>query len=293
MKPTEIWQRWLFISILAFIAISVNVFFSSFRRGPVYYQPEARRVIQTPVSPPYSPPAVEPKPVPVETRPEPERRSRERDYDSGRSVFEEKQGPIKVILVPSVNPEIKNESAPPPPRQKTPEEIAQEHADYVAKYVNVQKREPGAKMVAVAIVTEQSEFNRSLATITEERIKSGQMKALQSQFTPSFIADGLFTEAFGGAMSVFDKLDLAMSLDAILLGRQTVDYEQHPSLANTITASMKLELIAVPLGRKGQVQSWTFYANGPGFSEKQARSMAEERIAKQIKEATNLSILFN
>lgn len=293
MKPTEIWQRVLFVSILLFIAISVNVFFNSLRRGPVYYQPTtAPRIVERTVSTPYQPPVIQPKPTATETRSEPERRSRDRDYDSGRNIFELKPEPTKVVLVPYDNLERKIEPEP-PPRQKTPEEIAKEHADYVAKYVNSEKREPGAKMLAIAIVSEQGEFNRSLASAIEERIKSGGMKALQSQFTPSFIADGLFTEAFGGTMSVFDKLDLALSLDAVLLGRQTVEYEAHPTLENTITARMSLETVFVPLGKRGRSKSWTFTANGPGFSEKQARSMAEERIVKQIKAATNLSVPFN
>ena len=45
---------------------------------------------------------------------------------------------------------------------------------------------------------------------------------------------------------------------------------------------MKLEVVRLSVATPGQTQAWTFTANGAGFNNQAAQSMAEERLIKQI-----------
>jgi hypothetical protein len=77
--------------------------------------------------------------------------------------------------------------------------------------------------------------------------------------------DSLFNNVFNGSSDLFNKLELAKSLDAVLLARQNVQYETNNDLDNVITANMTLEISALPVAGQIQSQSWTFTANGTGF----------------------------
>ena len=68
----------------------------------------------------------------------------------------------------------------------------------------------------------------------------------------------------------------------LVLLRETVRYVNTPSLNNLVTANMQLDIVATSIATPGQNQSWTFTANGPGFTQDAARQAAEERIIKQI-----------
>jgi uncharacterized lipoprotein YehR (DUF1307 family) len=75
----------------------------------------------------------------------------------------------------------------------------------------------------------------------------------------------------------------------LVLVRETTHYGNTPSLENLVTASLQVDVVAIPVATVGQNQSWTFTANGPGFSQAEARKAAEERIIKQISSDTRIS----
>jgi hypothetical protein len=81
---------------------------------------------------------------------------------------------------------------------------------------------------------------------------------------------------------------LTNSLDAVLIGRQTVAYSTNVELGNTITANLNLELTTLPVGMTRESQSWNYSANGIGVRPQEARQLAEDRIIEQIAKSTNM-----
>ena len=178
------------------------------------------------------------------------------------------------------------------PSPQTPMvDMAAQHATYLAKYVNAAiSREPGKQAVAIVAASENGKFNRALVSAIATKCKSQKITLLPSFFTPQFVSDGLFDKAFDGSMSVLRDLDLADSVDALVLARQKVQYSIDRSLENVITATMQLDLSAFPTGPRGDTRAWTFTASGAGFKQPEARAMAEERLLKQIANSTNISL---
>jgi len=175
--------------------------------------------------------------------------------------------------------------------RKAEEDAAAKHAQFVARYVNnVPAKQPGVTIVAVVVMSEIGKPNNTLATILARHFSSGSTKAFSSLFTPEFISDGLFDGAAGGSSEAVNKLDLANSLDTLLLAKQSVQYTSNPSLQNVLSAHMRLDVTELSVTARGQNQTWTFSANGAGFSQALAREMAEERIVKQIENDTNMVV---
>ena len=120
-------------------------------------------------------------------------------------------------------------AAPAAPPQKTPEEIAAEraaqHAAFVSRYINPRtRRDPAVQTIALAIVSENANFNQATATAVAGRCKPERLTFLSDLFTLQFVSDGFFNDAFNGSAKVFHDLDLANYADMLLLGRQTVEY---------------------------------------------------------------------
>ena len=177
-------------------------------------------------------------------------------------------------------------------RRGEAEEKAAQHAAYLARYLNSGvPRQPGMKSIAVAMAAETGQFNSVLTTAISDRFKTDSAKMLNSLFRPAFVTDGLLANVLDGSPAAITKLDLAKSLDVLLLGRQTVQYSSDPSLENVITANMRFELTAMSIAN-GQNQSWAYNSNGAGFKQSEARAMAEERLLKQIAKDSTLSLRF-
>jgi hypothetical protein len=188
----------------------------------------------------------------------------------------------------STAPPQEQRQAPRP--QKTPEEQAAEHAKYVARYVTSRNpRDTNGQTVAIAVVSEKAKYNQAIAAAVSARCKPERLKFPPSPFTLEFVSDGLFENAFNGSTAIIRDLELTNSADLLLLGRQSVEYATNPDLNNLITATMRLELNALPVGAWGQNNGWTFSANGAGFRQADARAAAEERIVKQIS-GTNFNL---
>ena len=174
---------------------------------------------------------------------------------------------------------------------KAVQDAAAKHAQFLARYVNTSfSRTPGSKTIAVAIVSEDGKLNRAVSAALESRFQREPARILSPFFKPEFVSDGLFNDAFTGAGEVFNKLELAKSLDGVVLAQQNVQYTQNTALENVITATMQLKVAVMPVSGPGDGKTWTFTAYGPGFTKEVARQAAEERLIKQIATDTNMSL---
>jgi hypothetical protein len=178
--------------------------------------------------------------------------------------------------------------------EKAREDALAAHAAELAKYLNgTFSRKPGIMSVAVAAASEDGTLNRHIGEALASRFKTNTIEMLPSLFTAEFLSDGLFADTFSGSRAPLARLDLLNSLDGLVLARESVDYSQNPSLENTVSAHMQVNVTAMPVAAKGDGETWTFTANGVGFKRDDARSLAEERLIKQIAEATNMFLNFN
>jgi len=177
-------------------------------------------------------------------------------------------------------------------RQKAIEDAAAEHARYLGRYLNSGfTRKPGVAAIGVAIESEQGTVNHNIATALTQRFKTADVQLFNSFFKPEFVADRFVASIFAGETAIFERLELTNSLNGVLIGRQTVAYSTNTALANTITANLRLELMALPVGMSRENQSWNFAANGVGFQAHEARQAAEDRIIEQIAKNTNMVLV--
>ena len=171
-------------------------------------------------------------------------------------------------------------------------ENAAEHARYLARYLNTGfAQKQGTETVAVAVASEDGKLNRAVTTALVSRFQREPVRILSPFFKPEFVSDGLFNGAFSGSNELFNKLELAKSLDALLLARQDVQYSKNAALENVISATMQLKVVVVPVSGQPDGKTWTFTAYGPGFTKEVARQAAEERLIKQIATDTNMSLV--
>jgi Na+-transporting methylmalonyl-CoA/oxaloacetate decarboxylase gamma subunit len=175
--------------------------------------------------------------------------------------------------------------------QAAQQAAAAEHANFLARYVNGGFTRPtSGRSVALVVASEDGKPNAALTAALTRKFQSSAVQVSTSFFTPEFVADGLFKDALAGPRDMFNKLDLAKSVDALVLAREDVQYAQNPALDNVTTATIQLDVSVVPVSAQGESSSWTFTANGPGFSNPVARKAAEERLLKQIANDTKMSL---
>jgi len=178
-------------------------------------------------------------------------------------------------------------------RKAAAQEAAAEHEKFLARYLNNGfSRTTGSETLALVVVTENGKLDHTVSTALANHLQINNVKISSSFFKPEFVSDNLFANVFEGSTEILNKLELAKSLDALLLARQTVQYSKDPSLENVISAHMQLEVQVVPVASHIQNQAWSFKANGSGFTEGEARTMAEERLIKKITNDTNMSLSF-
>jgi hypothetical protein len=185
----------------------------------------------------------------------------------------------------TANPQLTTEAA------QAAQNAAAEHAHYLAKYLNGGfTRKAGARSIAIVVVTETGKLNPAVNSALARRLQNESTQILPSLFKPEFVSDGLFNDAIANSSDLFQKLDLANSVDSLVLAREDVQYAQNPALENVITATMRLDVTVVPISGQGDSKTWTFTANGPGFNQTVARAAAEERLIKQIAADTKMSL---
>jgi len=118
-------------------------------------------------------------------------------------------------------------------RAKAIQQVAAEHAQYLARYLNAglpQKQK--SETVAIVVASENGKLNRTVTDALARHFKTGNFGINSAFFNPEFVSDGLFDDVFSGSGEVLNKLELAKSLDALLLARQEVQYAPNPSLGN-------------------------------------------------------------
>lgn len=285
MSKIEPWKAWVFVGTLVMIATMIHGCRLSLDRATQpqvvysYRAPEVRA--PAPVAP--QPQPNRPAPVttapPRDDRPTPSRTA-VRDFEPAPERFVPAPAPYRVEPPP-----------PPKPREKTPEELAAEHRQFVERYVDTGiTRKPGIKTVALAVVSEDGKLNRPVSEALARRFNAGGVELLGSFFKPAFGTEGLLASVLSGSTQVLEQLDLAKTLDGLLLAQETVEYETNPDLENVISAHLHLQVTALPLAGAGQNETWTFTANGTGFRNRDARAMAEERLCKQLATDTKMTL---
>lgn len=136
---------------------------------------------------------------------------------------------------------------------------------------------------AVLVVNESGQPNKVLNSALFTLLKTNGLEVTTLLLTPRFISDGLFAEVFTGSKAVLAKLELTNLVDALLLGRQTVEYSTNAALDNLVTAHMKLELQTLPLAKGGQEQTQLMESLGTELNRPaDARAQAEARIIIQF-----------
>ena len=187
--------------------------------------------------------------------------------------------------------EVKKQDDDASAKMQAEQRLATEHQQFVEKYVDtgITKR-PGYKMVAVAVASENRVMNHALAAALINRFKTNNVQLTDSFFKPELVTDGLFGSAYNGSTDLFNKLNLTNSLDALLLARQSAQFETNADANNVILAHMSLEITALPVAGQMQSQTWFFTANGSGFRRNEAWIQAEERIVQQIESDTKMSL---
>lgn len=168
-----------------------------------------------------------------------------------------------------------------------------ELAAYRSKYLNPGfARTPGVKSVAVAAASDNNTIDRPVADALVSRLKDEDIALSTSFFKPAFYTDGLFANMFAGSLDAVDRLQLTNTLDALLLAQEHVQYVTNGAdVNNIITAHTRLDVAFYPFDMMRREQSWTFKANGAGFSPGEALGNAEERLFKQVAGDTNLSLV--
>jgi hypothetical protein len=176
--------------------------------------------------------------------------------------------------------------------QTTIQETAAAHVQYVAQYVNPGfTKTSGIKSLALVVVNQNGAFDPTIGNALQNHFKSDTVKISTSLLKPNFVSEGLFTNLFDGSTDILKKLDLANSLDAVLLAREDVQFVNNPaSLDNVLTANMTLEIQIVPVSSGIQNTTWKYTATGAGFSQFEAEANAKERLIKHINNDTTLSL---
>jgi hypothetical protein len=177
---------------------------------------------------------------------------------------------------------------------KAREEAVANHSADLARYLNgTVSKKPGIASVAVAVASEDGALNRHIGEALARKFQGKAVEMFPSLFTSEFLSDGLFSDTFSGSRAALARLDLLNSLDGLVLGHETVEYSQNPSEDNTFTAHLKIDVTTMPTATTGNGETWTLSANGVGFHRDDARSMAEDRVIKQIAADTNMVLNLN
>lgn len=168
--------------------------------------------------------------------------------------------------------------------RRAKEDSARQHQEYLARHLNpgVYSRKSGTRTIAIVVVSEYGNFNPPVATAFANRVKGDSIEILPSLFTLQFVMDGLFDQTWNTSAHTFKALDLPNFLDAVMFARQRVQYSTNTSLENVITANMQMDVLFAPVVANQLPQAWTFSANGAGFHLHDARTLAEERLIKQV-----------
>ena len=141
-------------------------------------------------------------------------------------------------------------------QEKLAKEAAAEHERFLTRYVNTNfTKTAGRQAVAVAVASDTDTMNHAVGIALVNRFQPTQVQLTDSFFKPELVTDGLFAQAFNGSSELFKRLDLAKSLDALLLARQKVQYATNAGLNHVVTATMELQIVTLPVAGQSASQS--------------------------------------
>jgi hypothetical protein len=167
------------------------------------------------------------------------------------------------------------------------EEKAAEHSKFLARNINPGVARGATPTVAVIAATTDGKLAPQLTTSVIRRLATNGVEFVSSYFTPEFVSDGNFKRLADGASELISNLELAKTLDGLVLASESIDYSTDPSLADLMTAALHLEVSLTLLSNHNERQTFVWNSAGSGFRQTDARQMAEERIMKQIARDTN------
>jgi hypothetical protein len=151
---------------------------------------------------------------------------------------------------------------------------------------------PNSDAIAVLIVEDGKGIDRTLGSAIASRFQQRGVKTTSpSVFTTSFVNNGDFDRLFEGSLADGEQGQFPQYFQAGVLGKKSVSYVTNPEYDGLITAEVTLELHVVS-SHTGTVQisvSWTH--KGPGYSNADAKKIAEERILQEVE--TNLTSLIH
>lgn len=171
--------------------------------------------------------------------------------------------------------------------------LAKHEAELKRYLTGTVSRNPGMASVAIAVASEDGKLDRHVGEALARRLHTNTVEMLPSLFTAEFLTDGLFADTIAGSRLSLARLDLTNTLDGLVLAREEVGYSQNPSLENTTSAHLKIDVTIIPTKSSGNGESWTLTTDGVGFHQDEARSMAEDRLIKKIAEDTNIILNLN
>ena len=138
--------------------------------------------------------------------------------------------------------------------------------------------------IAVMVADENGKPNESLAQSICTLLDTNDLTTTASLFTPDFIADGLFSQMLSGSKEAFDKLELTNTIQAVMLAHQSVEYSTNSAIADVITATMTFDASAFSTSGFQMIFANSIKVAGAGLTRLEARTMAEERVLKQLED---------
>ena len=136
--------------------------------------------------------------------------------------------------------------------------------------------------IAIIVADENGLINQSLGQSLCTILDTNGLTTTASLFTPAFIADGLFNQMISGSKEGVGKLDLGNVVQNVLLARQSVEYATNSDLDGLITAKMTFDISAFSTSGFQLLFANGVKVAGPGLTRLEARTMAEERVIKQL-----------
>lgn len=160
--------------------------------------------------------------------------------------------------------------------------------EYLARYrrsESLRGAGPG-RSAALFILSDKSQKNEAVGTALAGSLRQPEFSVSSDFFKPAFGSDGLAEQLLTGSRDIGVKLELANSLDVLLLGRISTSYTTNDALQNLITAESKLELVALSAASLEKLHAAEWTVKGASFKSEEARVTAEERLQKSLPPAS-------
>lgn len=102
-------------------------------------------------------------------------------------------------------------------------------------------------------------------------------------FKPNFIKENIFENIYSGQTDKINSLRLSEQTDYLLLGKQSISFEQNEEYEGIITAKLSLELKLFSTKDGNLISSSIFSGVGAGFSQNEAEIKAVDSLSEKFK----------